>query len=68
VAGRVGGVEEAVLDGKTGNVVDVFQDQSVISTIINILSDSQNAKKMGQAGKERVNTSFRWEKEILKLL
>ena len=60
VAGKVGGVEEAVLDGKTGKVVDVYQDQNIISTVVGILSDPQTAKKMGQAGKERVATSFRW--------
>ena len=68
VAGRVGGVEEAVLDGQTGLLVDVYNDQSVIPSVVGILADQQTAKKMGQAGKERVMNYFRWEKEISKLL
>ncbi|EKD43180.1 MAG: hypothetical protein ACD_72C00416G0001 [uncultured bacterium] len=68
VAGRVGGVEEAVLDGQTGVVVEVYQDQSVIPAIITMLNDSTTSKKMGDFGRERVKNNFRWEKEILKLL
>lgn len=68
VAGRVGGVEEAVLDGQTGLVVDVYQNQSVIPAIVSILTDPKLAKKMGQAGKERVTNYFRWENEVSKLL
>ncbi len=68
VAGRVGGVEEAVLDGQTGTVVDVYNDQSVIPGIINILTHQDIAQKMGQAGKERVVNYFRWKSEVSKLL
>jgi phosphatidylinositol alpha-1,6-mannosyltransferase len=68
VAGRVGGVEEAVVDGQTGVVVEVYQDQSVIPAIVSMLNNSEISKKMGEFGKERVKNNFRWEKEILKLL
>lgn len=68
VAGRVGGVEEAVIDGQTGIVVEVYQDQSVIPAVVSLLNDLETSKKMGELGKERVKNNFRWEKEILKLL
>jgi phosphatidylinositol alpha-1,6-mannosyltransferase len=68
VAGRAGGVEEAVLDGQTGIVVDVYQDQSVIPAVVKILSDQLFAKKMGLTAKERVVNYFRWENEVSKLL
>ncbi len=68
VAGRVGGVEEAVLDGQTGVVVEVYQDQSVIPAIIGVLSDQEFSKQLGKAGKERVSEYFRWSNEVLKLL
>jgi phosphatidylinositol alpha-1,6-mannosyltransferase len=67
VAGRVGGVEEAVLDEQTGLIVDTYQTQNVVSAIVRLLSDQELAKKFAQAGQERVLNNFRWSKEILKL-
>lgn len=67
VAGRSGGVEEAVQNLVTGLVVDVYQDQSIISAISDILRETDYAKKMGQAGKERVQNEFTWEKQLEKL-
>jgi len=68
VAGRVGGVEEAVLDGQTGVVVDVYQDQSVIPAVVGLLNDLDFSKQLGEAGKLRAENDFRWKKEVLKLL
>ncbi|MFA6548255.1 MAG: glycosyltransferase family 4 protein [Candidatus Magasanikbacteria bacterium] len=68
VAGRVGGVEEAVLDGETGMVVDVYQDQSVVPAIVGILTNQEVGKQMGQTGKVRADNSFRWSQEVSKLL
>ncbi|MCX6779731.1 MAG: glycosyltransferase family 4 protein [Candidatus Magasanikbacteria bacterium] len=67
VAGRVGGVEEAVLDGKTGMVVDIFQEKDAIESIVKLLMDKELAHTLGTAGQTRVRDSFRWNKEVLKL-
>ncbi|MDD4476794.1 MAG: glycosyltransferase family 4 protein [Patescibacteria group bacterium] len=67
VAGRAGGVEETVENLVTGLLVDAYQDQSVISAITDLLRESEFAKKMGQAGKERVLAEYTWEKQIMKL-
>jgi phosphatidylinositol alpha-1,6-mannosyltransferase len=67
VAGRSGGVEESVENLVTGLLVDVYQDQSIISAISDILKETEYAKKMGQAGKERVLREFTWEKQLQKL-
>lgn len=67
VAGRAGGVEEAVENMTTGLVVDVYQDMSIISAITELLRDKDSAKKMGQAGKERVIREFNWTEQLKKL-
>ncbi len=68
VAGRSGGVEEAVENMVTGLVVDLYQDQSIVSAIADLLKETEYAKKMGAAGKERVSKEFTWEKQLEKLM
>lgn len=67
VAGRAGGVEEAVQNLQTGVVVDVYQTQGVISAIISLLQQSEYAKKMGATGFARAQTEFNWDKQLAKL-
>lgn len=67
IAGRSGGVEEAVIHGKTGLVVDTYQDMSVISAMNEILSNEEFAKKLGSAAQERAKATFRWSTQIARL-
>lgn len=67
VAGQVGGVEEAVLNGQTGLLVDIHQEQATVGAIVSLLKDAKLAQQYGQAGKERVVNYFKWENEVLKL-
>ncbi len=67
VAGRVGGVEEAVEHLTTGIVVDVHQDKAVVGSIVELLKNSTYAQQMGEAGRKRVLREFTWEKQIQKL-
>jgi phosphatidylinositol alpha-1,6-mannosyltransferase len=68
VAGRSGGVEEAVENLVTGLVVDIYQDQSIISAVADVLKESDYAQKMGAAGRERVVKEFTWQKQLEKLI
>ncbi len=67
IAGRVGGVEEVVENLVTGILVDIYQDQGVVSAITEILRNSDYAKQMGEAGRQRVIQDFNWERQISKL-
>ena len=67
VAGRVGGVEEVVDNLRTGLLVDVYQDQSVVSGVADLLREENYAKELGSAGRERVLREFQWKKQIDKL-
>ncbi len=67
IAGRVGGVEEAVENMRTGIVVDVYQGKAVVNSITSLLNNEQFAAELGRNGRERVLREFRWETQIARL-
>lgn len=68
VAGRSGGVSEAVFDGQTGVVVDIYRgDKAVIDTITHLLADPIKLKTMGEQAKLRAQYDFKWEAQMAKL-
>ena len=60
VAGRYGGGAEAVVDGETGFVVESEDPQAIARAVIQLLKDENLARKMGEAGRRRVETSMNW--------
>ena len=68
IAGKSGGVEEAVIDKKTGMVIDVYQQHDQIKkSIISLLADPDAAQTLGAAGKKRMAEEFQWEKQIARI-
>lgn len=67
VAGRSGGVAEAVVDGVTGLVVDPENVNQIAEAVIKLLADKDLANKLSQQGKERVDKEFRWEIQAAKV-
>lgn len=60
VAGRSGGVEDAVLDGQTGILVSPDSPQEVAQAILRLLEDPEAARRMGEAGRHRIETTLNW--------
>lgn len=58
VAGRSGGVPDAVIHGKTGLLVDPADPKETAKAIIELLRDEALARNLGQIGKERVLREF----------
>lgn len=59
VAGRSGGSPDAVIDGKTGIVVD--DDVDVIAqTCIDLLAEPSRMAQMGRAGRQWVEQEWQW--------
>ncbi|MCE9643652.1 glycosyltransferase family 4 protein [Candidatus Parcubacteria bacterium] len=58
VATCFGGSREAVRDGETGYIVNPLDIETLASRIIGLLSDSEKAKAMGRAGRERLEKEF----------
>lgn len=61
VAGRSGGVEDAVVGNQTGLLVqDPSDPQETAQTILKILRDRELAQRLGQYGKKWVANNFDW--------
>jgi trehalose synthase len=58
VASRVGGIQEQVVHGETGWLVDPRDLEDVGRRIVSLLEDPQAARRMGEAGRERVLRHF----------
>jgi phosphatidylinositol alpha-1,6-mannosyltransferase len=62
VAGRAGGLPDAVKDGVSGLLVDPSNLGHVAEAIASLLLDSSRRMRMGQAGRARVLRAFTWER------
>lgn len=61
VAGRSGGAPDAVLDGRTGLVVDGSGVDEVAAAVGDLLADPDLAASMGAAGRAWVELRWRWD-------
>lgn len=60
VAGDSGGAPEAVIDGRTGTVVDGRRVERIAEAITGLLLDPDRARRMGEAGREWVLDHWQW--------
>ena len=67
VAGDSGGAPDAVLDGETGFVVPGRDRDALVDRLTLLLTDSALAKRLGAAGREWVETEWRWETQAERL-
>jgi len=59
VASRVGGIQDQVVDGRTGFLIDDPHDVAACAKAIErILADPQLAREMGEAGRQRVIDNY----------
>jgi glycosyltransferase involved in cell wall biosynthesis len=61
IGGKGGGCSEAIEDGVTGFLVDPNDKKGLYETIVKLLRDKELAKKMGAAGRKRVEENFSYE-------
>jgi len=61
IAGSSGGAPDAVLDGVTGFVVDGQNNHQIAAAAISLLSDIDQAQKMGAVGRAWIIENWRWE-------
>ena len=66
VASRVGGIPEVVVDGVTGTLVDYNEsdpetfERDLAEAVNAVVSDTDTAARMGQAGRDRAVADFSW--------
>lgn len=62
IASDGGGMQEAVINGQTGILVDPGNIKDIAGAVINLLENSDLRKKLGANGLQRVKDCFTWEK------
>jgi len=62
VAGRSGGMPEAVRDGETGILVDAESAEAVAAALERLLSDPALRGRMGAAGRRAVESHYNWDR------
>lgn len=67
VAGRSGGVPEAVLDGKTGVLVDPGGGDQMVSAVCGLFKDRALARRLGEEAQRRVKEEFTWAHQAERL-
>ena len=67
VASRVGGIPEVVEDGVTGLLVPPGDPKSLARALLRLLRDPPTRFRMGQAGRQRLETYFTLEQTMAKL-
>lgn len=60
VAGRAGGVEDGVVNGETGFVIDGASPKEASEAILSLLDDPELAKTMGEKARGKVMSEFTW--------
>lgn len=70
LAGRSGGVSDAVLDGQTGLLVDTKDpnNEELKRALKILINDSELREKLGREGRERALQDFSWDKQVSKLI
>lgn len=61
IAGSSGGAPDAVVDGKSGEVVNGTDITAIAKTVIKFLRDPEGSQQMGQFGRKWVVEKWRWE-------
>lgn len=67
VAGDSGGAPDAVIDGKTGFVVNGRDDSDVVNAICDLLEDESLRLEMGEAGRQWVLDNWTWDREVTRV-
>jgi phosphatidylinositol alpha-1,6-mannosyltransferase len=61
VAGRSGGVPDAVIDGETGFLVNPFKPEETATAMIKLLQNTQLRQQLANTGQKRALEEFSWE-------
>ena len=67
IGGSSGGVAEAIINGKTGIIVDPNNVQELTGKISELLNDPYLRLSLGMAAKNRVISEFTWKKQMKKV-
>ena len=61
IAGSSGGAPDALLDGRTGYVVDGMDIDQIANRVLSLIDNPKLAKQMGEAGRAWVESNWSWD-------
>lgn len=65
VAGKSGGVEEAVIHAETGVIVDIYKgDKVVVDSVCQMFKNKDFAGRLAKSAQDRVRANFKWENQL----
>ena len=64
VCTAVGGVPELLTDGETGYLVPPKDPQQLATRLVSLLSNPETARRMGRAGRQRVEAEFSLDRTV----
>lgn len=67
IAGRSGGVSDAVSHNESGLLVDPENIEDIKNAIIKLLENKEERERLGLAGRQRALSDFQWSNQINKL-
>lgn len=67
IAGRSGGVGDAVIDGLNGLIVNPEDLNQIAAAVIKLAENPALRQKLGEQGRERAIKEFNWPKQINKI-
>ena len=68
IGGKSGGIEDAIIDGVTGILVDPNEKEEIKEAILKLLKNPSMAKSIGIKGRERIENELNWSNITEKLL
>jgi glycosyltransferase involved in cell wall biosynthesis len=68
VGTRVGGIAEAIRDGETGILVDSGEPRQLRDALVRLLSDPQEASRMGRNGRRWIVTDRNWDAVVCRMI
>ena len=60
IGGNSGGIPDAIVNGVTGYLVNPSDENELAEKIIELLSNKEKARRMGEAGRKRTVEEFDW--------
>lgn len=66
IAGRSGGVGDAVIDGENGFLVEPTDSAAIAQAILTLMDNEKTKEKLGEQGKVRASTKFLWSEQAKK--
>ena len=60
IGGKSGGIPDAIVDGQTGFLVPPDDEEALAERVVQLLANESLARRLGQAGRRRVEAGFCW--------